>query len=781
MTSKIEREISRNIPRDIPIKITETTIPLFTAYGCVLIERDTGKSYIYTAVNLKSGKREVISRRENPLTTSGVDAMVEKIRLSNVAGAGRIEADRAFGDKTALENCREILNTVFREILPQNGYAIRKEQISLSNHILDAISRRSISLAEAEVGTGKTLAYLIPAIIAKRGRLNGYWNMSFYTGTPYVEMANMPIVIATSSIALQRAIVTDFIPALSDILLKSGVIKTPLTAVIRKGREHYICERNLRTHIPFERNYKTKQILESLLNPFAPIDTAEIDGLNAYTKRKICVPNRCDKNCPHRDGCAYLLFREQAGSPEIDIQVCNHNYLLADTLRRADEKPPLIPNYQSIIIDEAHKFIQAARSMYGAEISSLTLAEIKESIGALNFKNENAQILAVKTAKKLFDENNSLFRRLIENALQDEPDAEDEADRFTAEIDETVSRHLRNIRDISDRFIEFLMYEPISGVGMGRRAQLLWELEQVKNQTGAFLQHDGLICWLEKDGGENSLCAIPKDLDKKLYDDLWNKGIPIILTSGTLSASGDFSRTKRTLGIEHISKYRQTETSKPSPFNYRENALIYISENMPFPDRRDGEYIFAAANEIEQLIYASHGHAAILFTSYKVMDMVCEHLEERSIPFPMFRLDKGGIREIDRFKKSGNGILFAAGALWEGIDIPGDTLSMVVIVKMPFPVPDPISEYEKSLYENTNDFKEYVIIPETLIKTKQGSGRVIRTEKDTGVIAFIDCRVSKTGSYRDYLLDVMPDCDVTDSIDDVERFIRAKKTLEYFE
>jgi ATP-dependent DNA helicase DinG len=246
MTSNIQREISRNVPKDIPIRFSESTVPLFTAYGCVLMERDTGRSYIYTAVNLKDGRREVISRRPTPLTMSGVEAMAEKIRLSKVAGAGRLQADRPFGDKLALDNCRDMLAEVFNEILPQHGFNIRKEQISLANHILDAISSRHVSLAEAEVGTGKTLAYLTAAIIAKRGRLNGYYNMSLYTGTPYVEMAHMPIVIATSSIALQKALVTEHIPALSDILLEHGVIKTPLTAVIRKGREHYICYSRLR-------------------------------------------------------------------------------------------------------------------------------------------------------------------------------------------------------------------------------------------------------------------------------------------------------------------------------------------------------------------------------------------------------------------------------------------------------------------------------------------------------------------------------------------------------
>jgi ATP-dependent DNA helicase DinG len=785
MTTKLEREISRNIPRDIPITFSETTVPLLTAYGCVLMERDTGKSYIYTAVNLKSRRREIISRRENPVTTSGIEAMVEKIRLSSVAGAGRLQADRPFGDKAAIENCREMLDTVFKEILPQYGYNVRKEQLSLAHHILDAISRRCISLAEAEVGTGKTLAYLIAAIIAKRGRINGYWNMSFYTGTPYVEMAHMPIVIATSSIALQRAIVKDVIPVLSDMLLEHGIIKAPLTVALRKGREHYVCERNLRAHIPFEHNKEIKEILEGLTEPYAPIDLAEIDagtsgaGLTAHVKRKISVPDRCDKNCPYRDDCMYLRFREQARASDIDIQVCNHNYLLADTLRRAEDKRPLIPNYQSVIIDEAHKFLSAARSMYGLELSCAALLDIADSVNALNFKRGAKQTEILCAAEKLSKTSARLFRKLEEASVHE--DTEDESDRFPAVIDDNNHRLIRSIRKIADELFELVAVEPIVGNGAGRKAQLLWELEEVCNQAAAFVCHDDYICWIETDNQDCQLCAIPKDLEKRLYDDLWSKGIPTILTSGTLSAAGDFSHIKKTLGIERVSKYRLTETSKPSPFNYKENALIYISEDMPFPDQRNPEYILALANEIEQLIYASHGHAAVLFTSYKVMDMVWEHLEERGIPFPMFRLNKGGVREIERFKNSGNGVLFAAGALWEGIDIPGDALSMLIMAKLPFPVPDPISEYEQTLYKDFGEYKEQAIIPETFIKTKQGNGRGIRIESDTCVFACLDCRVSRKGGHRAIYLDSLPCCPVTDSLAAVEDFYEEKKSPEYFE
>jgi len=774
----IQREISRNIPNHLPKNLAELGEAIFTAYGCAMLERDTDKEYIYTALNLETGKRKMIKRQKMPLTTSGVEAMAESIRLSKVAGFGRLEADRPFGNKIALEKCRETLNTIFNEILPEYGYKIRREQISLAEHILNALDRRSVSLAEAEVGTGKTLAYLVPAVLAKRGRFNGYWNMSFYTGTPYADTAHMPIVIATSSIALQKAIITDYIPELSRILLENEIIKTPLTAVLRKGREHYVCERNLRRHVLFEHNITMKEILEDLLKPNAVIDLAEIDGLTAHVKSIISVPDRCDEHCPHRESCQYLKFREYAQFAEIDIQVCNHNYLLADIFRRRDEQRPLIPNYQNIIIDEAHKFLQAARTMYGVEFSSNTLVEIKNSIyDNLNLKYENAKKIVKRLAKKLSSESSRLFRRLVENAESE--DTDEEADRFTTVIDEEAHRHIRNIHNISEGLIELLKPEPVVRKSDGRKKQILWELEQVRKQTGILIQYDKLIYWLEKGDDENKLCAIPRDLDKRLFDDIWSRGIPTVLTSGTLSAAGDFSHTKRTLGLHRLGG-KLIETSKPSPFDYYKNALLYIPENMPFPDQLNKMYINAISNETERLITVSHGHSAVLFTSYKAMDMVWEQLSKRGIPFPMFRLDKGGVREIERFKQSKNGVLFASGALWEGIDIPGDALSMLIIVKLPFAVPDPISEYEQTLYEDMDEYKRKVVVPEMLIKLKQGFGRLIRTETDTGVVAILDCRVNKKSAYRERALNALPDCFVTNDIDDVEEFIHNKKSADYF-
>jgi ATP-dependent DNA helicase DinG len=781
----LKNEISRELPSNIPIRYFVGGTPIFYAFGCALLERQTESGFIYTAANLTSGKTEVMSRRITPLSPREIERMADRIHQSKVAGACRLEADHKYGERITRDKCREILREVFERIMPENGYAIRKEQIALAESILSALYERKTLLAEAEVGTGKTLAYLIAAILAKRGRLNDFWNKAFYPKMSYVDMAQMPIVIATSSIALQKAILTEYIPALSAILMNYGIIKTPLTAVLRKGREHYVCERNLRSCLNYEHNANTKQTLRKLLAPKAPIDIAEIEGLDAYTKRKISVPERCVYGCPNRDNCAYLRFRQHAGNSAIDIQVLNHNYFLADMKLRASGKYQLIPNYQTVIIDEAHKFLSAARTIFGSELSNFTLPDIKNYVYELNFKRESAQKLARKSAKKLSDESKRLFKGLNDSSRDEESD--DEASRFTAVIDSDGARHLRNLRNIADTLYELLSSEAITSAGEGKKSSILWDLANAREQLASLSRHSEHVCWLEKPnehttpGAEQKtmLCAIPKDLDARLFANLWSRGIPTILTSGTLSAGGDFSHIKRTLGLERLGN-RLAESSKPSPFNHRENALLYISENVPFPDQKSREYIDAVTDETERLIRASHGHAAVLFTSYKVMDMVWEQLSKRGLPFPLFRLDKGGVRELERFKQSKGGALFASGALWEGIDIPGDALSMLIIVKLPFHVPDPIGDYEQTLYKDMFEYKSKLVVPEMLIKLKQGFGRLIRTETDTGVVAILDSRAANGGAYRARVLSALPDVHLTNEIEDVSRFLRAKKPAEYF-
>jgi len=712
---------------------------------------------------------------------SSHDIMAAKIYELPIRGDGVYTVDKKPGETTNKATLIKTARHVFYKILPQHGYAVRENQIELAEHILDVTNRRGILLAESEVGTGKTHAYLVAAVLAKRGRMNDYWLRGHYPQQSWADSAYMPIVISTSSIALQQAIVKDYIPELSQILLKFGVIRSPLTAVIRKGKEHYICEKRLRAY-HYSADPQTKKLLHQFIGVDTQFDLTNVDILTPYMKQRICVSDKCGDNCKHRNKCRYLNYMKTANDSKVDFQITNHNYFLADTLHRTGEKRPLIPNYQFVIIDEAHKFLQAARQMYGLKLTDTELPALAHAIHTFTIGKSKSGVNVHRIAKKMAEQSEKLFLQLNANIIN--LDTDDDTERFTTVIDYNVRLYLNNIFKSIETLEIAIADSRVHKINEERRTKTIRQLRNIGDKVKAFLKQSKLIYWLEKQAKDkkidDALCAIRKDLDEWLYEDLWNNDIPIILTSGTLSASGDFTRTKQTLGLNRLSERKLFEITMSSPFDYRNNKLLYISENVPFPDISDKQYIIAVANEIEQLVIASNGHAAVLFTSYKVMGQVHAILKQRKLQFPLFRLERGGTHAIERFKQSGNGILLASGALWEGIDIPGDTLSMLIIVKLPFTVPNPINDYEQSLCGDKETFKSQVVVPDMQIKLKQGDGRLIRSETDTGVCAILDIRASERGSYRKKVLSALPKCNVTSDIKVVQNFFISKKPAAYF-
>lgn len=688
------------------------------------------------------------------------------------------QLDIPYGNRLKEEALQDMLTHIFTEILPEQGYCERKKQIELASEILHTIAGRHIALAEAEVGTGKTHAYLVAGILAKRGRLNDFWNSGYYPNSHYLGLAHLPIVITTSSIALQTAIVTDYIPELSAILRNAGLIDRPITSVLRKGKEHYICEAYLHNYLSYEKDQQQQNKLLTLLKLGCSVDLAASEGISEYVKRKIGVSGKCSKHCRFSKTCRYHLLMEKTSNPQIDFQVCNHNYFFADILRRASGLPPLIPNYQAVILDEAHKFLQAAQQMVSTSFSSALLPEIISSLEQLHFTPQEAEKIK-KLTKKLSGQNRRLFKLVVPTESEDL-----DVEKSPVIVNLEGERHLRNIALISQVLSKYLLNTKLSLREEGRKTQCLSQLELAEAQAFVLSHPDELVTWLEQMNGQpdgaNStiLTCIPKNVNEQLYTHIWSKGLPIILTSGTLSAAGDFTRTKQVLGLD---KVRQVvEINKESPFDYRHNVMLYTGSGMPFPDGQSDTYIEAASTEVKKLLQASHGHGAVLFTSYRVMDKVWEQIELCELPYPLFRMNKGGVKALETFRSSGNGVLFASGALWEGVDLPGDILSMLIIVKLPFAVPSPLSEYEQSLYPNLTAYKNSVVVPEMLMKLKQGFGRLIRTETDTGVVAILDSRAAVGGAYRSRVLDALPDCIVTEKLSEVSSYIKTVKAESYF-
>lgn len=776
-------EIIYTCPAEMPRGAEKYGKLLFSAYGCSLMERKTDSgTYVYTAVSLATGKTEMLSRRRIRLSDDNFIDMAVKISKLPIRGDSRFTIDKNSGDQPDGSCLLETAQRIFTEILPLHGYALREKQLELAEHILAVIGHRGISLAQSEVGTGKTHAYLIAALLAKRGRLNDFWLRGHYPRQSWAESAHMPVVISTSSIALQNAIVTDYIPELSRILMLHGIIRTPLTAVIRKGKEHFICEKRLHRYYD-NADERTRALLAPYMGSCAPFDLIGADTLTPHMKRGVCVSGgKCAASCSHAHRCRYFKHLREINDPTVDFQITNHNYFIADTLHRTGGRRSLLPHYQTVLIDEAHKFLDAARSMYGLELTDTELPALAQEVHAFTSEKSFGGVNVHRLAKKLEEQSAKLFQRL--NANIPASDEKDDAERFPAVFDSETTRHLKSLSGIAADITEACADSYVQPSHKERKGKTLWRLGLTAERISALRAQGNLVCWLEKrmegETATDALCAIPKDLNARLHRDLWNQGIPIVLTSGTLSASGDFTRTKETLGLNCIPERLLFDTSMPSPFDYKNNALLYISNAVPFPDQQDKRYLAAVADEIERLGHASHGHAAVLFTSYNAMGQVFAMLKERNLAYPMFQMGRQDTAALEKFKASGNGILFASGSFWEGIDIPGDALSLLIIVKLPFAAPDPISDYEQGLYVDMNAYKARVLVPEMLIKLKQGFGRLIRTETDTGVCAILDSRAREGAAYHDRVLAALPPCRMTSHVGDISRFMADRKPETYF-
>lgn len=304
---------------------------------------------------------------------------------------------------------------------------------------------------------------------------------------------------------------------------------------------------------------------------------------------------------------------------------------------------------------------------------------------------------------------------------------------------------------------------------------------ELTDKLGVFLDNTHFICWMQKgENGRLALCAVPMELEQILFEDIWNRPIPAVITSGTMSVRGDFTHFKKTTGIYLAAPSKIMETTKPSPFDFRNNGLLYIPERMPFPNIRDDRYIQAVMEEILRIVPATHGHTLILFTSYWLMERVFYGLKDRLSVYPLFLMGRGRLDVISSFRRSGNGVLFASDSAGEGIDLAGDILSSLIIVKLPFPVPDPVMEYQRTQYADFDSYRRDIIIPEMLIKLRQWFGRGIRREDDTAVFSILDSRASLRGRYRAEILDTLPSMPVTDRLSDVVDFIIRKKADSYF-
>lgn len=547
---------------------------------------------------------------------------------------------------------------IFRVLLPEQGLAVREEQIRLCHEMLDTLLGERIALCDAGVGIGKTYAYLVACVLMRK-----YSILMERNSLPKQH----PVVVSTSSIALQKAILSEYVPFLSRVLVEQGIIQTPLRAVVRKGKEHFVCDNRLEQRIEAIR-YKQKNAVqrEALLSLRKHYDMDIVKDLSGFDRRLVCVPKFCPRECPGRQMCRYQRYLEESKKQDVFLQICNHNYLLADAFHRREEYKPLLADYRALVVDEAHKLPEAARQMFG---KNLCMDDIREIAYYLEREHQNVEARTLKTGMY------SIFTIIRESHMFSHGIKENF--QLTGECEFCLWEGIQMIER---------MMEQLKGVVP---KWVLNRLQEAKEVLECFLQKNSkYVLHLRMDKEKIPvLCAASREIPQLLREMLWDReqALSVILTSGTLKAGKGFARTLQMTGLEGRTDVQSYVAE--SPFAYEENCLLYLPKTLRKCKRGSREEVEMVAGQIHSLICSTYGHTLVLFTSYTLMGSVYQILRD-GIPFPMVEVWRHSQEEILRFKTMENAVLFAAGSCWEGVDFPGDMVSSLIIVKLPFAVPD---------------------------------------------------------------------------------------------
>lgn len=717
----------------------------------------------YLALDRKTGLTSWITERTDPMDASEYPRLIPKILCSiKYTGDQRYKGACAYPPT-------ELINLIFKVLMPLYGYTLRKQQLEMAQSIYSGLSSKKVTLCEAEVGTGKTMAYLVAGFVAK------IFDRSY-------SFMGYPVTVTTSSIELQRTIMEKELPALSKMLQDFGLIEKPLTAVLRKGKDHYFCPRRYHEYLNsialFPGKYsETLSKVESLNLAGGTLDLDPVP-LNPYIKARICVNGSCH-NCPCSNSCEYAWFIETASNPyHFDFQIINHNLFLTAQKSRSDFSVTsgLLPcNF--CIIDEAHKLTDAAADVF---TTSFSFSEVEDYLNAVKHsgsKDSRARaeyIQLLKDAGRINRKLISMLSRYKFNSCEDVCHVRIE---LTKPMNKTIGKLMELIQKIENRSVSG------GAIAGNSAANLLEKLSEFYSPEGYNTEAHARLVWISynKASTTTTLCCMPVDLQRDLQSSLWMKpNTHYALTSGTMMDDTGFSFFKDKLGITGcLDQYSVSEFSCESPFNYRNHTRLYISEDTPIPDTKDPAYIPAIVREVVKLVKATHGHTAILFTSYKALNAVFDLVKDDLKGYPLIKMSRSNKTAITQFKNSGNGVLFASGSMWEGVDSAGDILSSLIIVRLPFPIRTQIMELKKASCSSTSEFVQRYAVPQMIIKLRQGAGRLIRTETDTGILAILDARAALGGAYRNRVIKTLRKYPLVSSIEEVATFIDSVKDESY--
>ncbi len=649
-------------------------------------------------------------------------------------GATKPSMREVFGPGGLLEKC---MAGGFDRSTVSSDYEHRPGQLEMAELVHDAFETRHHAIVEAGTGTGKTLAYLLPAICSGRR-----------------------VVISTATKSLQEQLYQKDIPFLQKHFAPN------LKVAVMKGRSNFLCISKLN-------QMADQALLKGMdeLDAFQQIkqwskltetgDRAELtflpDDSPLWTRLDARRDTCTGQKCPSFNPCFVTGMHQRA--KEADLIIVNHHLFFADLALKRDDFGSILPEYSAVVFDEAHEMEDVASDYFGRQISNFRFEEMaRDADQTLRLVHLGTPSLLRKTQR--IRERSRGFFELFPPREGRFSFARQEREAFIEQNRETYDALASALKSLEAEFAA-LAQKPEELTRLARRS---FELRQEL----AFLfesNEKNFVYWYERRNKGVFLTATPIDVSQILRERLFEQFDTVILTSATLTVGGRFDYIRQRLGIDHTK-----DRALPPEFDYPNQALLYLPRKMP--DVRDAEFSAKAADEIVRLLEVSQGRAFCLFTSYSQMNDLFERVRTR-VSFPLL-LQGTAPRSLllERFKNTQAAVLFATASFWQGVDVPGEQLSCVIVDRLPFAVPsDPIvAARVKALQEDgRNPFAEFQV-PSAVLALKQGFGRLIRTKTDRGVLALLDTRIQRM-PYGKIFLESLPRYGTTHELAEVARFL----------
>ncbi|MEO6213835.1 MAG: ATP-dependent DNA helicase [Vicinamibacterales bacterium] len=660
-------------------------------------------------------------------------------------------------DVSAVSRARELTNSTADAFAPGGpiaaalpGFEAREGQLRMAAAVADVFAKGGILLAEAGTGTGKTLAYLVPAILSRER-----------------------VLISTGTKTLQEQIFFKDLPVLRESL---GV---RFTATYMKGRGNYLCLHRFdafRDSPAFRTRDESHyiRIIDEWRGGTQTGDRAEIEDLPEdlpfWNEIAATAENCIGAECPQYSECHVTRMRQRAA--ESDVVIVNHHLLCADAAVRQSTFGEVIPQCDVAIVDEAHQLEDVATQYFGIAVSNYRIddlaRDVTRAIASRMIADADLADELRRDVDRLADRSREFFTALqvarfeTPGSFGGESRIRIRPAQLNAVADEGLG--LNGALQALEADIALARDTSEDVVALGRRAA------DLRDNVGFLLRADdpGFVYYLEVRGRGTFLRAAPIDVSGIISELLLDRMKATVLTSATLAVDGSFAYVKGRLGIGRCEELRLA-----SEFDYTEQAILYLPPRMPDP--RSREFAHAAAREVIEIVKRSRGRAFVLFTSYANLREV-QALASSEIDYPVFVQGEAPRSSLLRsFRSTPNAVLLATSSFWQGVDVVGEALSCVVIDKIPFASPgDPITaaRIEAINSEGGSAFGDYQI-PLAILTLQQGLGRLIRHRQDRGVLAILDPRL-RTMGYGRRVLASLPAAPVTHRLDDIDRFFAVE-------